>query len=586
MTPILEIKNLSIHFDADHRLVRAVDKISFAINPGETVGIVGESGSGKSLTALSIMRLVPPPGKIKSGEIIFRHNKNSVDLLSLPAEQIRNYRGKEISMIFQEPMTSLNPVLTCGSQIAEAIRLHLKLSRNDARDHTLRLFEDVRMPDPVRIYRSYPHQLSGGQKQRVMIAMAMSCNPSVLIADEPTTALDVTVQARILELMKELQIKYNMAMIFITHDLAVVAEIADRILVMYNGSIVEQGMPSQIFLKPEHPYTRGLLLCRPPLDQRMRRLPVISDFMKEENGVLVENKAYPQHIMMSNMISAAETKSHYEKLQRRSAMLTVDHLCVNFVNRKSFFGNPIEIIKAVDDVSLDVREGETLGLVGESGCGKTTLGRAILRLIEPVKGEINFLGKDLMALSNESFRKVRRDIQIIFQDPYSSLNPRLTVGYAIMEPMKIHMLHANDKVRSEKAMELLEKVGMPVNSFNRFPHEFSGGERQRICIARVLSLDPKFIVCDECVSALDVSVQAQVLNLLMKLRDEFQLTYIFISHDLSVVKFMSDRMVVMNNGKIEELGPADEIYNHPASDFTKRLIAAIPMGIPKTLHIQ
>jgi peptide/nickel transport system ATP-binding protein len=317
----------------------------------------------------------------------------------------------------------------------------------------------------------------------------------------------------------------------------------------------------------------------------MRRLPVISDFMKEENGVLVEIKTNPQHLTESSMISAAELKSHYEKLQRQSAMLTVDHLCVNFVIRKSLFGKPIEIIKAVDDVSLDVKEGETLGLLGESGCGKTTLGRAILRLIEPVKGEINFQGKDLMALSNESLRKVRRDIQIIFQDPYSSLNPRVTVGYAIMEPMKIHMLHANDKVRREKAMELLEKVNMPVNSFNRFPHEFSGGERQRICIARVLSLDPKFIVCDECVSALDVSVQAQVLNLLMKLRNEFRLTYIFISHDLSVVKFMSDRMMVMNNGKIEETGPTDEIYNHPASEFTKKLIAAIPSGIPKSLNI-
>jgi peptide/nickel transport system ATP-binding protein len=592
-TPLLEVINLSTEFHTEDSHIVAANHISFSLNKGETLGIVGESGSGKSVTSLSIMRLVPdPPGRITSGEIIFtKENTAPVDLLKLPENEMRKYRGNEIAMIFQEPMTSLNPVFTCGDQVMEAILLHQKKNKKEAHDITLNLFEQVKLPDPLRVLKAYPHQLSGGQKQRVMIAMAMSCNPSILIADEPTTALDVTVQSTILDLMRQLRNDTGMSMLFITHDLGVIGEIADRVLVMYKGKTVEQGSVLDIFKNPKHPYTKGLLACRPPLNKRLKRLPVIADFMKEENGQLIEFKTTVEQSIHINEVSKQATDARRESLQKQKPLLQLKNISTHFPSKKNIFGKPIDYIKAVDDVTFDVYPGETLGLVGESGCGKTTLGRSILRLIEPTSGEIIFEDKNLTSLSHNEMMPFRKHMQIIFQDPYSSLNPRLTIGSAILEPMKVHHIESSDKVRKEKVIELLEKVNMKAEHFNRYPHEFSGGQRQRICIARALALNPKFIICDESVSALDVSVQAQVLNLLLHLRDEFKFTYIFISHDLSVVKFMSDRMVMMNKGKIEEMGASDEIYNNPQKDYTKRLIQAIPKGSieairSRMLHVQ
>ncbi|GIV34310.1 MAG: ABC transporter ATP-binding protein [Chitinophagales bacterium] len=578
---LLEVRNLVTEFKTDDETVTAVNNISFTLNKGETVGIVGESGSGKSVTSLSIMRLIPsPPGRIAGGEIIY-HSKQrgTVDLLKLSEKEMRSFRGNEISMIFQEPMTSLNPVFTCGDQVMEAIMLHQKKSRQEARDLTLDLFKKVELPSPERILKAYPHQLSGGQKQRVMIAMAMSCEPNILIADEPSTALDVTVQARILELMRNLRDAYDMSIIFITHDLGVIAEIADRVIVMYKGKIVEQGRIYDIFSNPQHPYTKGLLACRPPLDVRLKKLPVIADFMQEdESGEMKIRDASVEKVISEVIITPEETRMRFENLLRQPPLLKVRNLKTYFPARRSFFGRVLDYVKAVDDVSFDVYPGETLGLVGESGCGKTTLGRTILRLVEATSGQVEFDGKDVFSLSSSQLNELREEMQIIFQDPYSSLNPRMTIGNAIMEPMRVHGKYANDAERREKTIELLRKVNLLPEHFNRYPHEFSGGQRQRICIARALALNPRFIVCDESVSALDVSVQAQVLNLLIQLRNEFQFTYIFISHDLSVVKFMSDRMMVMNKGKIEEMGPADEIYNNPQREYTKKLIAAIPKG--------
>jgi peptide/nickel transport system ATP-binding protein len=525
------------------------------------------------------MRLISsPPGKIARGEIYF-NNGSSTNLLKLEEKQMRHYRGKEIAMIFQEPMTSLNPVIKCGRQVTEAIRLHLKLSKKAAKEKTIQLFEEVQLPRPLNIFNSYPHELSGGQKQRVMIAMAMSCNPSILIADEPTTALDVTVQKTILELMKKLQAVHGMSIIFITHDLGVVAEIADKVLVMYKGKIVERGNVKEIFANAQHPYTKGLLACRPTMEKRLKQLLVVSDFMHENKDGIIEERKYSLAEVNTNLtVSKEERKAALDKLYSKVPILEVKNLKTYFPVRIGIFGKAKDYIRAVDNVSFTVYPGETLGLVGESGCGKTTLGRTILRLIEPTAGNVIYKGVDVTKLSTNELRKVRKDLQIIFQDPYSSLNPRISIGSAIMEPMQVHGIYANDKERKAKVFELLERVNMSGNQFNRYPHEFSGGQRQRICIARALALNPEFIICDESVSALDVSIQAQVLNLLNELKHEFGFSYIFISHDLSVVKFMSDRMIVMKDGKIQEYGDADDIYANPTTDYTRKLIDAIPKG--------
>mgnify|MGYP001280213924 CR=1 FL=1 len=578
---LLEFKNLVTEFKTEGKSVKAVKGVSFELNKGETIGIVGESGSGKSVTSLSAMRLIPdPPGEITGGEIIFHRNDGlEIDLLSISEEEMRAYRGNDIAMIFQEPMTSLNPVFTCGDQVVEAIILHQKVSKKEAKEITIKLLEEVQLPDPERIYSTYPHQISGGQKQRVMIAMAMSCQPSVLIADEPTTALDVTVQKTILELMQKLQKERDMGIMFITHDLGVIAELADKVVVMYKGDIVEQGNVWDIFTNPKHPYTKGLLACRPPLDKRYTFLPTVSDFMKvDDNGNIIDNGISVSEFTKDLAIPDSDRKAKQEKLFAKEPILQVKNLKTHFAIRNGFFGGVTGYVKAVDDVTFDVYPGETLGLVGESGCGKTTTGRTILRLEEPTEGQMIYKGKDIATMNAEELRSFRKEVQIIFQDPYSSLNPRMTIGNAIMEPMQVHDILENDEQRKKRVEELLERVSLNPSHFYRYPHEFSGGQRQRIGIARALAVNPKFIICDESVSALDVSVQAQVLNLLNELKEEFGLTYIFISHDLSVVKYMSDRMVVMQEGKIEEMGEADKIYNKPETRYTQKLIDAIPEG--------
>jgi peptide/nickel transport system ATP-binding protein len=578
---LLEFKNLVTEFHTEGTTVKAVNGVSFTLNKGETIGIVGESGSGKSVTSLSAMRLIPsPPGIISGGEIIFHQNDGTAtDLLKISEEEMRKFRGNDIAMIFQEPMTSLNPVFTCGDQVMEAIILHQKLNKKDAKNLTIKLFEEVQLPTPERIFSTYPHQISGGQKQRVMIAMAMSCQPSVLIADEPTTALDVTVQKTILQLMQNLQREHDMGIMFITHDLGVIAELADKVVVMYKGNIVEQGNVWDIFTNPKHPYTKGLLACRPPLDKRYTFLPTVSDFMKiDENGEIIDNGISVADFTKDLAIPESERTARQKELFAKEPILQIKNLKTYFPIKNGFFGGVSDHVKAVDNITFDVYPGETLGLVGESGCGKTTCGRTIIRLEEPTEGEMIYKGKDIAKMNADELRVFRKDVQIIFQDPYSSLNPRMTIGNAIMEPMQVHGILENDEQRKKRVEELLARVSLDPAHFYRYPHEFSGGQRQRIGIARALAVNPKFIICDESVSALDVSVQAQVLNLLNELKEEFGLTYIFISHDLSVVKYMSDRMVVMQDGKIEELGDADQIYNNPGTEYTQKLIDAIPEG--------
>lgn len=575
LAPILEVRNLSVEFSQGGIIFPAVQQVSFSLKPGQTLGIVGESGSGKSVTSLSIMRLIPePPGRIAGGEILFRENGHIVDLVSLTDRQMCAYRGNKIAMVFQEPMTSLNPVYSCGRQVAEAIRLHQKLNRKEAKEQTLEWFNEVKLPRPGDIFSSYPHQLSGGQKQRVMIAMAMCCKPAVLIADEPTTALDVTLQKTILELIRSLQEKFGMSVLFITHDLGVVAEIADEVQVMYKGRIVESGTAAQIFRQPREAYTRGLIACRPDPTKRLRLLPTVSDF--------IEHKTKGEDLSQLEKkysISLEERILQHAALYSREPLLKVENLRLHYPLRRSWRGKVTESVRALDDVSLDIYPGETLGLVGESGCGKTTLGRSILSLIRPDSGRIFYHGQEISRMSGSSLRALRAKMQIIFQDPYSSLNPRMMVGRALTEPLRVHGLCSNTRERKHKIIGLLERVGLDESHFYRYPHEFSGGQRQRLCIARALALQPEFIVCDESVSALDVSVQAQVLNLLNELKREFNFTYLFISHDLSVVKFMSDRMIVMQNGRIVEAGEADHVYREPSHPYTRTLIEAIPKGL-------
>ncbi len=581
--PILKVSHVSIEFPTETEVVRAVKDVSFTLTLGETIGIVGESGSGKSVTSLAIMGLLPPSARV-SGEILFRNprsNSEPVNLLALSANKRRKYRGGLISMIFQEPLTSLNPVYTCGDQVVEAILLHEKVSHKEAYRKAIALFDEVKLPDPKGMMNRYPHQLSGGQQQRVMIAMALSGNPAVLIADEPTTALDVTIQATILQLLRELRDRREMSILFITHDMGVVAEIADQVIVMYRGQAVETASVYDLFAKPQHPYTQGLLNCRPSPDKQLKRLPTVSDFMTVTTNAAGETEILPKTHSQAERdsllaeVTSNEVKQHYQQLQQQQPLLSVRHLNKEFPVRKGLFATKSGF-KAVDDVNFDVYPGETLGLVGESGCGKSTLSRCLLRLIEPTSGEIIFDGDSVLELDAKPLRHLRRYMQIIFQNPYGSLDARQSIGAALMEPMQIHGLSGSQKQRRQRAIDLLERVGLGASAMNRMPHEFSGGQRQRICIARTLACEPQFIVCDESVSALDVSVQATVLNLLKDLQQDFGLTYIFISHDLSVVKFVSDRIMVMNQGRIEEIGTAESIYNHPTRDYTRTLIRAIP----------
>ncbi|WP_073281062.1 ABC transporter ATP-binding protein [Hymenobacter psychrotolerans] len=659
---ILSVRNLTIDFHSHRGNTRAVADISFDLRRGETLAIVGESGSGKSVTSLALMGLIPlPPGQIVSGEARFQSEAlGEVDLLTLSDEQLRKVRGNDISMIFQEPMTSLNPVYTCGSQVVEALRLHTTLTEKEAAARTVELFTMAQLPRPEKIFTSYPHEISGGQKQRVMIAMAMACNPAILIADEPTTALDVTVQARMLRLIDDLRRQHQTAVIFITHDLGVVAEIADRILVMYRGRVVEQGPVLDIFTNPQHPYTKGLLACRPKLSVGKKKLPVVSDFMQEnadgsfsatETGLpqLSANdtsqaapivpqsipettKTFPVEHSVSRPVEPGFGLTEAPGLEsglplplvqlgpaagvvggtmpgagaldaapasgigpdaaagpvvaatRAEPILRVENLNVHFPIRKGFFNRRKEFVRAVDGVSFDIYPGETVGLVGESGCGKTTLGRTLLRLVEPTSGSILFEGVDLATLPAEQLRRRRREFQMVFQDPYAALNPMMTVGEAILEPMRVHGVGGTRQQQKDRVLELLRTVGLKEEHYLRYPHEFSGGQRQRICIARALALQPKCIICDESVSALDVSVQAQVLNLLNDLKREFGITYLFITHDLSVARFMSDRILVMRQGQIVESGPAAEVYANPQHEYTRTLLAAIPKDEPADIR--
>lgn len=566
---MLSIKDLQIQFRTDGSINTAVHSISLELEKGQTIGIVGESGSGKSVTTLATMGLLPKDVTIiPKGEIIFQSELyGEINLLDASQEQLEKMRGKEIAMIFQEPMTSLNPVYTCGNQVSEAIMLHQKLSRAEAKQATIALFEEVELPRPEKIFNAYPHQISGGQKQRVMIAMAMSCKPQLLIADEPTTALDVTVQSGIIDLMKKMQKNHGTSIIFITHDLGLISQVADDIIVMYKGNVMEQGKTTDIFHHPKHPYTKGLLACKPTLDTNQKILPTVNDFMEvDESGTIIEK----EYTASTNY----NTKLTFEK--DAQPILKINNLTTQFPLKKNFWGKPTEFLNAVNDVSFDIYPGETIGLVGESGCGKSTLGKTITRLEQASQGEVLYNGVDILQLSKSEFHKIRPEIQIIFQDPYSSLNPRMTIGKAIIEPMEINGILNNYKERKAKTIELLETVGLGAEHFNRYPHEFSGGQRQRIGVARTLGLNPKVVICDESVSALDVSVQAQVLNLLNELKEIYGFTYIFISHDLSVVKFMADRLLVMNKGEIIESGYSEEIYKNPQNEYTQNLINAIP----------
>ncbi|MBC8755248.1 ABC transporter ATP-binding protein [Kordia sp. YSTF-M3] len=556
MNTLLDIQNLTISFKGNE----VIHGISYALAANEILGIVGESGSGKSVSSLAILGLLPKKNAEITGTILYEDQ----NLVSLRAKDFQRLRGNEISMIFQEPMSSLNPSMTCGKQVEEVLLQHKYCTKKAVKAEVLGLFEKVKLPRVAQMYSSYPHQLSGGQKQRVVIAMAIACKPKVLIADEPTTALDVTVQKEIILLLKELQQENQMGIIFISHDLSLVSEIADQIVVMYQGNIVERGETATLFSNPQHEYTKALLKSKPSLDVRLKKLPTIQDVLAGTVSDVV--------------VTTAERQLRHENMYTKAPLLEVKNVSKSFYSNASLFGKSTEV-KAVDDVSFSLYEGETLGLVGESGCGKSTLGNVILQLHKATEGQILYKGVDITKISKYEVRALRKEIQIIFQDPFASLNPRIPVGAAILEPMKVHGLHANDAERKEKVIELLERVRLDASYYGRYPHEFSGGQRQRIGIARTIALQPKLIICDESVSALDISVQAQVLNLLNELKDNFGFTYIFISHDLAVVKYIADQLLVMNDGRIEELGEADAIYANPKSSYTQTLIDAIPKGI-------
>lgn len=566
MEQLLQVNNLRIKFCHDNEWTEAVHGINFDVFRGKTLGIVGESGSGKSVSCLAVMKLLDEKQcHIDADNISLEGN----DISKYNDHEMSEIRGKRIAMIFQEPMTSLNPVLRCGFQVMETILTHEKIDNEKAKQKVIHLFEKVRLPRPATIFNSYPHELSGGQKQRVMIAMALACNPQILIADEPTTALDVTIQKEILALLRDLQKDNDMGMIFITHDLGVVAEIADYVTVMHNGTIVEHGTISEILQNPKEPYTKGLLACRPTVDIRLRHLPTVKEYL---DGIWKDER----QVIEKLSISSQERTERLRKIYSQKPLLKIEHLSKWYPIRKGLFNRTTDYVKAVDDVCFDLYPGETLGLVGESGCGKTTLGRTILRLIEPTSGKIIFNNIDVTALNSKELRHFRKQAQIVFQDPYSSLNPFMTIGDAIAEPIMIHRPELDAFKRRDMVFELLEKVGLKDEHYKRYPHEFSGGQRQRICIARALAVNPKMIICDESVSALDVSVQAQVLNLLNELKNNMGFTYIFISHDLSVVRFMSDRILVMYNGKPVELNDADKVFNEPEKEYTKKLISALP----------
>ncbi|MBT0607865.1 ABC transporter ATP-binding protein [Aequorivita echinoideorum] len=557
---LLSVENLSISFGTKKKQVEVLHSISFNIYENEIVGIVGESGSGKSVTSLAIIGLLPKKNAQINGAITFEGQQ----LLSLKEKAFRKIRGKEIAMIFQEPMSALNPSLTCGYQVSEILKQHLKMNASEAKKETVSLFEKVKLPRPREIYKSYPHQISGGQMQRVMIAMAIACKPKLLIADEPTTALDVTVQKEIILLLKNLQRETKMGLLFISHDLNLVSEIADRVVVMYKGDVEEIATSEEIFKNPQANYTQALLASRPALDVRLEKLPTIAS---------IADNSFKKKI-----VSPVMRAKRHKQIYTQTPILEITNLEKKYFSNAGLFRKK-EKIKAVNDVSFKVFEGETLGLVGESGCGKSTLGRTILQLEKASAGSIKYRGRELTTLSKKEIRNLRKEIQIIFQDPYSSLNPRIMIGESLMEPMEVHKLAKNRKERKESVLTLLSRVGLDESYFYRYPHELSGGQRQRVGIARTIAVQPKLVICDESVSALDISVQAQVLNLLNSLKEDFGFTYIFISHDLAVVKYMADQLLVMNKGKIEELGDADEIYENPQREYTKRLISAIPKGI-------
>jgi peptide/nickel transport system ATP-binding protein len=564
LRPLIQIENLTVDFPETESETPALQDFSLEINRGELLAVVGESGSGKSVMSLTLMNLLSPSARVRQGSILFSPDGvESTDLRKLTEKQFQSYRGNQMAMIFQEPMTSLNPVMTCGAQCSEPLMLHKKLTGQEARKQVLSSFEKVRLPDPLSIFKRYPHQLSGGQKQRVMIAMAISCNPSLLICDEPTTALDVRVQKTILDLLRDLRKSENIGMIFITHDLGLVADLADRVLVMLKGQVVESGSAKELFARPLHPYTKGLLMCRPALYTKGQRLPVVSDFLTPVNK---EKKI------------ASEEKDNHKTLpglNDRNILIKIRGVQVCYASGHNWFGRPNRGINAISDINFDIYRGETLGLVGESGSGKTTLGRSLLGLNKPVKGSIEYEGVDLLKLSKEGLFKYRQNIQIVFQDPYSSLNPRLKIGPAIAEPVKVHRQTVKGE-RKEQVLNLMRQVDLKPEHFNRYPYAFSGGQRQRIVIARALILNPGFVVFDESVSALDVSVQAQVLNLINDLKKSLGFTAVFISHDLSVIKYLCDRVLVMENGRIVEAGDAESIYENPQTAYTRSLIESIP----------